>query len=105
MGRSVYSVILDDEMVAALDLAALRAGVSRSAMMNRLLAAQLGFSTPEDRIRDIFAAMEKLTQTQYTAFQVLGSDAQAQFSMRSALRFNYNPTARYSLELYPHSQE
>ncbi len=105
MGRSVYSVVLDDNVVAALDAAAMRAGTNRSAMMNRLLAAQLGFSTPEDRIRAVFDAMEQLAATQYTAFQVLGSDAQAQFSLRSALRYKYNPTVRYSLELYPHSQE
>lgn len=49
MGKSVYSVVLDDDIVAALDLAAMRAGTNRSAMMNRLLAAQLGFATPEDR--------------------------------------------------------
>ena len=38
MGRSVYSVVLDDDVVAALDIAAMRAGTNRSAMMNRLLA-------------------------------------------------------------------
>ena len=105
MSKSVYSVVLDDDIVAALDLAAMRAGTNRSAMMNRLLAAQLGFATPEDRIRSVFDVMEKLARTQYNALQVLGSDAQAQFSMRSALRYKYNPTVRYSVELYPHSQE
>lgn len=105
MGRSVYSVVLDDDVVAALDVAAMRAGTNRSAMMNRLLAAQLGFATPEDRIRTVFDAMEKLAATGYTALQVLGQDAQAQFSMRSALRYKYNPTVRYSVELYPHPQE
>ncbi len=105
MGKSVYSVVLDDDVVAALDNAAMRAGLNRSAMMNRLLAAQLGFSTPEDRVRSVFEAMEKLMQTHCGALQVLGSDAQAQFSVRSALRYKYNPTVRYSIELYPHSQE
>ncbi len=105
MSRSVYSVVLDDDVVAALDIAAMRAGTNRSAMMNRLLAAQLGFATPEERIRKVFDAMEQLAATQYTALQVLGRDAQAQFSMRSALRYKYNPTVRYSVELYPHSQE
>lgn len=105
MGRSVYSVVLDDDVVAALDIAAMRAGTNRSAMMNRLLAAQLGFATPEDRIRTVFEAMEKLAATRYTALQVLGQDTQAQFSLRSALRYKYNPTVRYSVELYPHAQE
>ena len=105
MSRSVYSVVLDDDVVAALDIAAMRAGTNRSAMMNRLLAVQLGFSTPEDRIRTVFDAMAQLASTRYTALQVLGQDAQAQFSMRSALRYKYNPTVRYSVELYPHARE
>ena len=67
MSRSVYSVVLDDDVVAALDIAAMRAGTNRSAMMNRLLAAQLGFATPEERIRKVFDAMEQLAATQYTA--------------------------------------
>ncbi len=105
MGRSVYSVVLDDDVVAAVDMAAMRAGTNRSVMMNRLLAAPLDFATPEDRIRTVFDAMEKLAESQCTALQVMSGEAQTQLSMRSVLRYKYNPTVRYALELFAHSPE
>ncbi len=105
MSKSVYSVVLDDAVVAALDLAAMRAGVNRSAMMNRLLAAQLQCATPEDRIRTVFDAMQRLTDSRYAALQVIGGEVPTQFALRSALRYKYNPTVRYSVELFAHSQE
>ncbi len=103
MSRSVYSVVLDDEVVAAVDLAAMRAGTNRSAMINRLLAAQLQHATPEDRIRSVFAAMQQMTANRYTTLQVI--EGESQFAVRSALRYKYNPTVRYSIELFAHSSE
>lgn len=105
MGKSVYSVVLDDDVVAALDLAAMRAGTNRSAMMNRLLAAQLQYATPEERIRTVLDLMEKLAENQYTALQVMSTEAESQLSLRSALRFKYNPTVKYCVELYAHSPD
>ncbi len=104
MSRSVYSVILDDEVVAAVDRAAMRAGTNRSVMMNRLLAAQLQYATPEDRIRSVFQAMQSAAD-RYGTWQVLGEDARSQFSVRSALRYKYNPTVKYSIELFAHQPE
>lgn len=105
MSRSVYSVVLDDDVVAAVDMAAMRAGTNRSVMMNRLLAAQLHFDTPEERIQTVFEAMERLAASQATALQVMSSEAQSQLSMRSVLRYKYNPTVRYAVELFAHSAD
>lgn len=104
MGKSVYSVVLDDDVVAAVDLAAMRAGTNRSAMMNRLLAAQLECATAEDRVRTVLDAMQQLAASRCAALQVAGREAQAQLALRSVLRYKYNPTLRYSVELFAHTQ-
>ena len=105
MGKSVYSVVLDDDVVHALDLAAMRAGMTRSAMINRLLAQQLQLSTPEQRIRSVFDAIEKLMADRYTTLHVLADPTPTQLSIRSALRYKYNPTVKYSIELFTGSSE
>ena len=105
MGKSVYSVVLEDDVVRALDLAAMRAGVTRSAMINRLLAQQLQLSTPEERNRSVFDAIGRLMADQYTALHVLTDSTPTQLSIRSALRYKYNPTVKYSIELFTVSSE
>ncbi len=93
MAKSVYSIVLDDAVVAALDQWASRQGCSRSAAINRLLAHQLGMDTPQQQMRQILAAIQ-----QETALQLL-SASDAQMQLRSALRYKYNPTVRYQIEL------
>lgn len=105
MSKSVYSVVLDDEVVAAVDLAAMRAGTNRSAIINRLLAAQLQYDTPEERIRTVLTAVEQLAGRRCAALQVISGEAAAQLCLRSALRYKYNPTVKYSLELFAHSPQ
>ena len=56
MGKSVYSLVLSDEVVEAVDRAAYLAGMSRSAYINKILAQSVSYVTPEQRINDIFAA-------------------------------------------------
>lgn len=93
MAKSVYSIVLDDAVVAALDQWAGRQGCSRSAAINRLLAHQLGLDTPQQQMQQILAAIQ-----QETALQLL-SASDAQMQLRSALRYKYNPTVRYQIEL------
>lgn len=105
MGKNVYSVVLDDDVVAAVDLAAMRAGTNRSAMMNRLLAAQLECATAEDRVCTVLDAMQQLAAGSCAALQVASRQAQTQLAMRSVLRYKYNPTQHYSIELFAHPQQ
>lgn len=104
MGKNVYSVVLEDDVVAAVDLAAMRAGTNRSAMMNRLLAAQLECATAEDRVCTVLDAMQQLAASHCAALQVASRQAQTQLALRSVLRYKYNPTQHYSLELFAHPQ-
>ena len=54
MGKSVYSVVLSDEVIEAVDEMAYRMKTSRSNLINQILAERVSYTTPEMRIREIF---------------------------------------------------
>ena len=99
MKKSVYSLVLSDDVVAAVDRAAYQNGVSRSAMINQILAEYVSYTTPEQRMREIFAQAERLLSGE--VFQSLVQPSDSMMSLRSALAYKYNPNVRYSVELYP----
>ncbi len=100
MKKSVYSLVLSDDVVAAVDRAAYQNGLSRSAMVNRMLAEALSYTTPEARMGQIFAQAERLL-TGGGVFQTLMQPSESMMSLRSALAYKYNPNVRYSVELFP----
>ena len=51
MNKSVYSLVLSDEIVQEIDRMAYEAGASRSAMINQILADYVRYTTPEKRMR------------------------------------------------------
>ena len=104
MGKSVYSIVLMDEVVEAIDHLAYEAGTNRSNMINRILAEYAQMATPEQRIQDIFSSIEEVVSRQ-NALQLMLNASDAMLSMRSAIRYKYNPSMRYVVELYPHSPD
>ena len=98
MSKSVYSLVLSDDVVEAVDHAAHRAGLSRSAFINNVLAEAVSFTTPEKRINDIFAEIEQLMSGDI--FRIMPRPSETAVAMRSALRYKYNPVINYSIELY-----
>ena len=56
--KSIYSLVLSDSVVEAVDVMARGAGLSRSAMINQILAERVAYTTPEMRLRDILAALQ-----------------------------------------------
>ncbi|MGI6315699.1 MAG: CopG family transcriptional regulator [Christensenellales bacterium] len=104
MEKSVYSLVLMDDVVAAVDVLAYRSGTSRSNMINRILAEYLDFQTPEQRIEAIF---QHITQQipREGLLRIREQDSDTMLSVHSALQTRYNPTLRYNLELYPTGEE
>ena len=100
MEKSVYSLVLMDDVVAAVDRLAYSEGASRSAMVNRILAEYTGYATPQQRIQDIFKAVSDILDSQ-SVLQPRLSASDAMLAMRSALQYKYNPSLRYTVELYP----
>ena len=99
MKKTVYSVVLSDEVVAEVDRLAYRHHMSRSAMIDRILAGYVSLTTPEQRITSIFEELSALLCAGDT-FCELSPPTPSAVSLRSALNYKYHPTVRYTVELY-----
>ena len=95
MSKSIYSLVLSDEVVEAVDLMAQSSGVSRSAMINRILAEQVACTTAEMRMRDILRAAERAMNSCFALSPLTAST----LSARTSLKYRYKPTVHYSVEL------
>ncbi len=98
MKKSVYSLVLSDDVIEAIDRLAYSKGTSRSALINGILAEAVSYTTPEKRMNDIFGVIESLMGS--TGFQIQPQPSDAMLSIRSALKYKYKPVIRYGLELY-----
>ena len=104
MKKSVYSITLLDDVVREVDRAAMRSGMTRSGLINRILAEHLGLATPEKRMRDIFTELSRLMSGDDN-FLINSQSEDSLFAVKSSLRFKYNPTIRYSVSIYPEDGE
>ncbi|MBP3923319.1 MAG: hypothetical protein J6D27_10155 [Ruminiclostridium sp.] len=97
MSKSVYSLVLSDDIVRAVDNLAYRMGVSRSSLIDRILAEKLSVETPETRMRSIMENMMRLLDNDIFRLQTAAGDSG--MLIRSPLPYKYKPTIRYSVEL------
>lgn len=97
MNKSIYSLVLSDEVVDAVDALARTAGLSRSAMINRILAERVAFVTPEMRLQEI---IESLARSMTDAFMLAEKPTGSTLSARTSLKYRYKPTVKYSVEIY-----
>ena len=102
MNKSVYSLVLSDEIVQEIDRMAYEAGASRSAVINQVLADYLRYTTPEKRMREVFSAIEQMLLG--SVFEPQLQPSESMFSLRSALQYKYNPSVKYSVELYKNAR-
>ncbi len=98
MGKTLYSFMMHDQVVAALDREAHLRGVSRSELANQILAEHLSVSTPEMQIRSIFSQMEDCLRFSDLIPTLLPN--RRTMALKSALAYKYRPTLKYEVELY-----
>lgn len=96
MGKSVYSLVLDDDVVNAVDKLAHSMSTSRSNLINTILAQKVELDTPQMRMESIFSAMQSLIDSH---FQLIDRQSSSRMSIKSMLEYKYKPTIRYSVEL------
>ena len=97
MKKSIYSLVLSDSIVDAVDELAQSEGLSRSAMINRILAERVAYTTPEMRLREILSSVQRsINDGFFLTEQPTGSS----LSCRTSLKYRYKPTVRYSVEIY-----
>ena len=57
MKKTLYSLMLSDDVVREIDILAHRMGTNRSNLVNSILANHVSMMTPEQQINDIFKAV------------------------------------------------
>ncbi len=102
MKKSIYSLVLMDEVVEAVDRMAYAMHTSRSNLINQILAEHLSCVTPEMRMQEIFARME---ERMLPRFRIAEQTSAHIMAMQSPLAYKYKPTIQYSVELFRASKE
>ena len=97
MAKTVYSLVLSDEIIREVDRLAYSRNTSRSNMVNRILADYVRMETSEKRMQDIFEEIESLLMGS-GSFKMLMRPSDSMMSVLSCLTYKYNPTIRYSVE-------
>ena len=98
MKKNVYSVVLMEDVVNAVDQLAYQNNTSRSNMINSILAEYCSFQTPQQKISDIFEEIEQLMDDAH--FKIANPPTESNLLIKSALSYKYNPSMRYSLTIY-----
>lgn len=100
MSKSLYSVILMDEVVREIDRQALQQNTNRSNLINQILAEYVSFTTPEMRISNIFKTIEDFINGCEADIVPYVAPHQSTMSLKSSLEYRYRPTIKYDVELY-----
>lgn len=96
MKKNVYSIVLMDNIIKAVDEEAYRIGTSRSNLINQILAEHLSCITPEMRMREIFSSLTSMINAD---FQIQQQRSDSFMTLRTALEYKYRPTINYKVEL------
>ena len=99
MGKSVYSMVLSDEVVSLIDREAFKRGLSRSQMINEVLAEFVGYSTDERRINELIGNLNEIL-IGASRLRVVRRQ-QSAIDFLSALNYKYSPRVTYSVDLSP----
>ncbi len=98
MKKSVYSLVLMDDVVAQVDRLAYSMHTNRSNMINQILAEYCSMLTPEKRMQSTLTQLEQLLGR--VGFQPLAQPTGTMLMVRSALNYKYNPSVRYRVQLF-----
>ena len=99
MNKSLYSLMLMDEVVTEIDKLAVRHNTSRSALVNQILADYVSLTTPEKRIDNIFRTVEAMLSNDSELIPLV-SPRQSTMSVKTSLAYKYRPTVKYDVQLY-----
>ena len=94
MKKNVYSLVLSENVIAAIDHAAYRQNTSRSALINQILAEYVSYTTPQMRIKQVF---ENVLSLLSESTLCLAETGESMMTLRSSLEYKYNPTVRYTV--------
>lgn len=99
MKKTLYSLMLDDQVVREVDILAHRLGTNRSSLINQIVAEYVNYTTPERRINDVLSAIEEMMRPSRDLVPFFAPNSLS-MSLKSSLEFKYRPTVKYDVELW-----
>ena len=98
MKNTLYSLMLNDEVVAEVDALARTLGATRSSLINEILAEYVNYVTPARRTRDILSTIEQLMMP--TELVPFFTPSAKTLSIKSSLQYRYRPTIKYEISIF-----
>lgn len=95
VNKNIYSFVLSDDVIEAVDRLAATERISRSAMVNKILAERVAYVTPEMRLKSLLESINNAMTSDFFPENTNGST----LMVRTSLRYRYKPTIRYSVEI------
>ena len=99
MKKTLYSLMLDEEVVREVDALAHQLGTNRSNLINQILAEYVDYTTPERRINDVLSTIQQLLSPSRELVPFFSPNSFS-MSLKSSLEYKYRPTVKYEVELY-----
>lgn len=101
MTKTMYSLILTDEVIERIDRLAYEKGISRSQMVDHLLAREVGLSTPEQQTRLIVRRTADRMSKNVPSLQLRIRQDLGGMEIATYVKFKYNPSIKYSFDILP----
>lgn len=98
MKKTLYSLMLSEDVMREIDRMAHKLGTNRSSLVNRILAEYAEVQTPEQQLNDIFREIEQLLAASRELVPFFAPNTR-KVAVRSGLEYKYHPTLRYDVEL------
>jgi hypothetical protein len=98
MKKNLYSLILAEEVVDAIDRIAVQNKTNRSHLINEILAEYVSLTTPEKRISGVFREIDRLLSG--VGADVSYDEHDDVIVLKSALAVKYRPAVKYEVQLF-----
>lgn len=99
MKKTLYSLMLNDEVIREVDILAHSRSTNRSNLINQILAEYVSVTTPEQRVFDVFSAIEEFLAPSRELVPFFAPSGMT-MSLKSSLEYKYRPTVKYEVELF-----
>lgn len=98
MKKSMYSLMLAEDVIRAVDELAAEQGTNRSNLVNQILAEYVSLTTPEKHVGHIFDVIESMMGGR-GEYMMFSEPNNLTMSIKSVLKYHYRPTIRYEVEM------
>ena len=99
MKKSMYSLMLAEDVVREIDRLAAEKNTNRSNLINQILAEYVSLTTPEKHVQYIFEIVEDYIG-KIGGHMLYSQPNDMTMSIKSPLQYHYRPTIRYEVEMY-----